>query len=169
MKKSRQKIITLAVLVAIVYGLWGYLFFKVQEQGQQVSELLQEVDFEIKREERVRSMQGLLDQSGDDIFFLKNRFVKNNDVVEFIESIEALAESVGLIPSISSLAEDRVVAVNNSLIMQFGTVGNWQDTYHFLSLLEVLPLKIDISRVDLVRNPEGLWQANFALSALEDK
>lgn len=99
---------------------------------------------------------------------LNSYFTTEETAVNFLEEIEALGASAGLIATLSAL--DIVEGTPAKLTLSVRTEGSWQNVMHFLALVETMPRRIEITQAVLAEIPSDnkikRWRANFDIALL---
>lgn len=102
-------------------------------------------------------------------------FVGGDEVVDFLESLEALGRNAGLELEVSSvgLAEEDEGGNRpyDILSVDITSEGSWAQNFRYLSVLENLPLKFQITRAVIEKRDDrgSLWRGSFALGAVKLK
>lgn len=112
---------------------------------------------------------------------ISGHFVKNNDVVAFIQLIEKFGQSQKIELKISSLEEEESTAGTETvpeslelLRVQFVASGSWNDLVNLLVFVESMPYATRIEQVQFKKVGEGFtktgkWSGFFALTAIKEK
>jgi hypothetical protein len=155
------------------YVLFQALFTEIEKTS--------EITNEVKREERVHNTiatnkQTVVEIQGD-LETIDSFFVTSDGVVNFIESVEALARNQGLSIDVRNVSLEEIAGVSYASLLEelqvrIETRGSWQDNYNFLTQLESLPYSINIglSGVEhLDDSDDPAWRGSFELAVLKLK
>jgi Tfp pilus assembly protein PilO len=150
-----------------------YVFGGIKEKNEQISRL--EDDIIVKQEQIVEdtSLKATLEQTEKDRNRIFSYFVHEEEVADFISTIERLGKSAGTAVEINSVADEKSADDLGSLTLSLLSRGTWQDTINFLAMLENLPYKVtvDDSTFDASRSEKGvvLWSMHATLKAITAK
>ncbi len=180
--------ISLICILAIFVLCWAVIGIK-QKVGDTASTLsdvgvLEKNDMEYQiSEKNIKLTQG-------DRAKIASYIVSKDGVVDFIKLIESIASKSNMEISIKTVRESGTVEQATSspkvmLSLPLSVTGTWQNIMLFLALLESLPYRITLSKVDFrrIESEEVLdtkkksqfsksnpgWQGDFELSVLKFK
>ena len=157
MKSPAKKIITgFIILILVGAALDTFFFLKIKDNVEAVHSAEAEAASEQASVEQNRSLQQLAESIQPEIASLDSRVVASDGTAAFIETVESLARTNGLSVTISAV-NNAPSAVGNPgsyqlLTLTVATVGSWQNTEKFLSLLETLPYELGLPSITLVEN-----------------
>lgn len=160
LRKTRI-LLALAVLVTIMTsGAYALFYAVIKEKARIAEEVgLRANDIESKQGKLSLSLAVLKDRTPD-IEALNAAFVMEDDIVFFVQSIEALGSRSGTTLKIESL-DPRIGGkdVNPTLNFRLAASGKFNQTMYLLKLLETFPAKIEwgevrLSRTDIAVSPE---------------
>lgn len=180
------KIIAIATtLNLIVFGACFYLFMNIKKIDKVVSEQLTQIESEVKKDESLRSIKNLMNDTKEEREQIAGLFVQPNGTVDFIEEVESLGRVAGVKLEVESVGigalKDKTGSSTESFRLFFKTEGSWGGTMHLLSLLENMPYKISFENVRLGKVSGGsssesgkgitpsYWSGNFSFSVLKIK
>ncbi len=189
---KQNKIIALVILNLIVLVLYVGVFFSIKGTQESTSLLLNEVETNDKKNDKLQSIRAILRDSDSDIKKLESYFIASDGIVTFIETIEAEAKVSGVKTTIDFVNVDGAQSKNatsskETLRLRLSTEGSWAESMYFLSLLEQIPFQVNMERVSLVYSPESesslsftppkgvklpskrSWKGNIELTALKLK
>lgn len=90
---------------------------------------------------------------------LDAHFVHKDGVVDFINGLESMGTSTGVMSNISSLGESWQDAASNtdrgSLNLSLHVVGTFENVYNYLLLLEQVPQKLVLGDIQLTATESG--------------
>jgi Tfp pilus assembly protein PilO len=184
--KGIKKILTTGlVLNIVVWGLYSVVFWQIRAQTQNVSVLSSEAENETKKDETLRIIKTSLSESGNDILLLDSYFVSQEEVDDFIGSMETLGKDMGVNLSVGSVAVEPDKGKDDFkefLRLKVGINGPWANVIDFLSALENLPYKVRLDQVSVslgsdagqsssagTKGSPSRWQAEFEFVALKLK
>lgn len=169
----------------IAYGFCFYLFTKVKNTEKTASENLAQIEFDFKKNKSLTSVKNLMKDTKKEREQLSRFFVEPNGAVDFIESIESFVKITGVKTEIETVSVEFLKNKKTSNFEKFRislkTEGSWNDTIHFLNLLETLPYQtsFDNIKLDQVSNESSYgdkenkerfyWRGAFGFSVLKMK
>lgn len=146
-------------LDSIVFGACFYLFTDIKNIDKAVSERFVQIESEVKKDESLRSIKNLMDNTRKEREQIANLFVQPNGTVDFIEAVESLGrianikietESVGV-----NALKGNMASSSELFRLSIKTEGSWSGTIHLLSLLENMPYKVSFENVILDKVSDG--------------
>lgn len=185
MPKTIKIIAIAATLNLIVFGACFYLFRNIKNVDKVVSEQLAQIESEVKKDESLRSIKNLMNDTKKEREQVAEFFVQPNGTVDFIETLESLGRIAGVKLEIESVGvgalKGKTGSSTESFRLSFKTEGSWVGTMHILSLLENMPYKISFESVRFGKVSGGsssedgkgvnpsYWSGNFSFSVLKIK
>ena len=181
-KKTKQIFALVTVLLVVSIVMYVIFFINIKEKNKNISSIVSEIDLVVKKEVRLKSVKNLIKETEGDHIKLNTYFITDDKVVDFIENIENMAKDVGVDIEVVSvyvndIKDDSIQKNNISELLRLSIEmsGKWSNIYHFVSLVEKLPFKIDILNINLENmyngdneNPEN-WKGVLNLSAVKLK
>lgn len=150
----------------------GFLFFEIKNKNNEISTLHNQLDVEVRRDQRLRSIKQLLSELHVEVTEIDDYFVATDGVVDFLEALEALGRVSGAsveVNSVSVIESDPAIPYEH-LRVEFYTEGRWSTLTQLLSLLETAPYGVIVSRSQVERVPNSsLWQAHIIFQVLKLK
>lgn len=154
MKLSTKQTL-LVVLLLLLFVMVGYyfLFDLIKSKNQKVSIFSQEIDLYLERESMRRTTEKTAEELSEKIQKLDSYFLHKDEVVPFIESIENAGGKSGVVVDIVSVDVTNDPTVNNSdrkdemMDLRLSVKGSWGNVINFISYVENLPYKVDVSNV----------------------
>jgi len=163
-----MRILAAIALVTLSAGAaYTGLFIYIKNTNEEIAELSNAIDQQIQVEERLRSIENIMTDTVLGRATLDGYFVGQDDIVQFIETVEALSELTGEDVTIVSVDVDEgdSVSAYQFLRLRLTTKGVWEETVHFLALLEALPnyVIVDRGNLKLRLGDEGAeeWEGSF--------
>ena len=163
---SQYKIIfvVLAVLALLGGAVYGGLYWSIGKKEQNISGLLVTIQEESKKTLQIKTLTDVVENSTKDRAELETYFIKTEDIVGFIEKVEALGASAGIgtdIKGVNVLGEG-----GSYLQMELETKGSLRGTLQFLTLMELLPGALSFDKVfmtESIKEKEKVWEGSFAV------
>lgn len=153
-KEKAWRVFLLALgLNLLLVTVYSYLFVTVRQKNQRLAALTSAVETFNEEKANLKSVKETFSQTASLREQLDGHFIPKDGVVEFLDSIESLGAENNLAPQVLSvsvgpaapLSPDIFEAVNATV--EVG--GTWSDVYRFAALVELLPFKVNLGRVDL--------------------
>ncbi len=164
-----------ALIFAVFSVVYGYVIYIVFDTNREVGVLEESVNIEARREEHLRSLKNVLLDTESERAKLNELFLADNNIVQFIERIERL----GLLTGVS--LDTRSVGIQKAggdgdvyewLKISVSVRGSWSELYHFLSLIENLPVAVflDKARFNYSTGADvSEWGGTFDLRVAKQK
>lgn len=172
LKKTKIFIVILIIINLALAGVLWYFSGVINIHSEKALSSTAELDFEVKKEEKLRSTEAIIRDTEEERVELDSRFVKDEEVVDFIKLIENIGEKTGVVVDIKTVSViDTDFGFSEALGLQVEYIGNWSETMHFLSLIEELPFSIEIISFssDKKEGDELLWQSSLGIEVLKLK
>jgi Tfp pilus assembly protein PilO len=149
-----QKLLFVSASVALlVWGLTGFLYWKIISQASTVEALYVEADKDIKKDQSQRLVRAIIQEHKESLEEVDSYFVNKAGVVSFIDSLEDSGQSVGVEVSINSVSTEVEKDIPGNFLetlnIRLEVSGKWSDVISFLRQLENLPYHIRIEGVSL--------------------
>jgi len=164
LSKTKKTLLVTLIINFLVWGAYGFVFLKIRSQNEYVSNLLNESNNDLKKDETLRAIKTTLTENKQFISHIDSYFVAKDGVVDFIEILEsyALKSGVALTIGAVSVEQDPKVKVDfkEVLRLKVDASGSWENITRFLSVIENMPYVTDINMVSLSRNG-GINGLNF--------
>ncbi len=173
---AKNILISAAVLNVAAFSVFAFLLFSVWRAEGKTEALILEISKAKKTERAAQSAKELLANTEEKRLLLNSYFIKDGEVVEFIEDAERMGKDLGLLMKTENISES---APNPAISEKIGSInfkieaeGSWGRIYQSLSLLELMPVKSEIKSFILERidKPESssdkkkglsLWRGSF--------
>ncbi len=154
-------ILLLAVLVML------FLIFSKKKAYDELQIKLIQENRKIKD---VESLRNIVYETADGRKFVDGLFVNKDNIIDFIEFIESLNEMSGAEVKVVSVGDDAGQTGLHSSI-RFEAEGTWQQVFKVLSLVDHIPVPIDVSGAQLSKISEDkknpVWQAQIEARVLK--
>jgi hypothetical protein len=170
--KSMVAVAFLSALASV--GAYGALLYYTNYLRGSTSELSASIEVELKKDEQLRLTSELLEDLSEEEAAITSRFVPADDVVPFIELIEASGRDAGVALEVVSvsIAPEKEPS-HEWLAIALKADGSWQGLAHFLMLLETMPYVVKLDSVGLRYEGKegelGNWSSTFSLRAAKLK
>lgn len=167
--KITTLLIALGACVAVVAG--TLLFFEIKKTNERISVLQNQLDIEVRQDQRLRSMKQLLADLDGELKMIDTYFIAPDGVVGFLEEFESFARVSNASLEVSSVGVAGEAGLPfERLRVEFASQGSWTSLMRLVSLLETLPFGITIERSQLERLPNSfVWQGHVSFTALKLK
>ncbi len=152
MKTKGKNIVYLIVSTIFLLGafsLFGYLFYNVRAESQSVSELSAQIEQLSNEESTSSTLKHSVAVTEGDSSKLNSYFVSSDNVVSFINSMEALGVNVGSDVSTTSIDPGKD---SSTLTFNIVAKGSFSSVSRFVTLLENVPYQVRIQKLDLEKN-----------------
>jgi len=174
------------VLVAV-----GFVFAvgAINDRRERVAVVLEDIDGLTKKNTEYQLLEKIIKTTEADRAKIASYVVKKDGLVDFIKLIEGMASASGVEVVIKTVVESEVPNQATSspkvmLTLPLNAVGTWENVSMFFALLESVPYKTTLAKVDLKKmifeevsdskkrrfskaNPG--WQGDFEFSVLKFK
>lgn len=147
MSENKTLIITALIMLALLGGDAFFLRI-INKKAEDTRAILAASEKEDADKEKSALLEKALEDTSTSRGKIDSYFVKKGDAVSFIERLETTAKRAGLQITLSSVSVPEKTA---SFRIEMSTVGSFEDTLYFLSLLQTLPHKIHLEKVGVRR------------------
>lgn len=150
---KNKKIFILILLTLLFIAGYVLFFMELLEKNIAFEKIRLEIESEDVREGKLRLLGRDLSDTAENRAMVKTAFIKKDGEVEYVENLEKIAKSLGVVMTINSL-EIKEAETNGveKLSMRIAVGGTWGGVYKFLALLQNLPESVEFSRFVLSRN-----------------
>ena len=163
--------ITVFVLIFIILmAIAGcsFLFLKVSLEKKAITDLRKTVMQNKKRGEEERLLVDMLDRLKKEKDIINAIFLKEEDLVRLIKSLETTGDNSGVFLKISSISPSADEELKPKI--SFVAKGSFEQIFRYVYLLENLPYLVTINKVSLQNTNEEKskkenydWQALFSV------
>lgn len=170
------------VCMFISLGLYTALFLGTRFVTNKVTDAKREVNKEESAQHKLEIIQTLLKENENAQKLVDSYILSDTEVVAFIEQLEQLIRRTGIDGKIDAVSAVPYTGDTSgkweNLRAVISSAGEWSNTYHFLSLLEQLPYRLQIPRVVIEKTkdestkektPREFWRGEFTLQVLKLK
>lgn len=175
MKLTNTQTRTIAALIGVLvlFGIYSTLFIVIKNKNNHISVLQNQVDIEVRKDQRLHSIKQLVADLDKDIKQIDTYFISEDGVVDFLENLEALGSVADVSVGVNSVSIDESTDTGlpyELLKIDFVARGSWENVMQLISLLETFPLGIVIERMQLEHlSDQSSWQANIRFTVLKLK
>lgn len=147
---SVQKLLAVALmLVVFATGLYAAAVSKIFDTMRKTTTLAATIGEESKKSRALRTTARVIEQSANARKELDSHFLRESEAVIFIERVEALAMPLSVAVEFSLIQKMDDASKKKIFQISFKTIGSFENTMHFLSLVETLPYAIRFERAFL--------------------
>lgn len=140
------------LLTVVAAGTYSYFFLKMKDRVEKTIEFNAKEDVLEGREQRINTAVSAMKNDAPRIEKLSQYFIRETEIVDFTEKIEALGKESGVEFSMQSLDRVDVPSGASVLNLRVKATGDFQNVVKFMALLENFTAKFDWKNVKLVRN-----------------
>ncbi len=164
--KATKYLLSISVFLILSIGVWVILYRQIEKNKKTTRELQTQLEEDIATKQKSQSLQRLMNELGQERNAFASHFVKNTDIVPFLNTIESLANQVGAEAVINTVdtPEDPP-----SLLIGIKASGSFEAIYKFMALLESAPYELQILGFDLKKGGASEEEADSWSATLEVK
>lgn len=131
----------------VVYVL---MFIYTNRLSAEVATLESDLQTQLSRGERLTSMQQLVNETTDARQDLESYFAAADGEADFITRIEEMADTAGVTLEIANVNVETVdTTYLEDLLLTLQVRGEWSEVFHYVRLLEMMPLHVGFDRLSL--------------------
>jgi hypothetical protein len=155
LKTTQRIVIYLLLLNIVLIGANWFISSKVNNNNIEISNLADELNQQLIKEKQLDSFKKIAEDTTAERGKLDSYFISPNGIVSFIKEIENLAFVAGVSIGINSVeVEEYLIKKRSSntlelLDLELNFTGSWNNSFYFISLLEEMPYKIFIYKLDV--------------------
>lgn len=184
-KLKKSTVIVLGIVVMVLFVVQYLVFRDIKIKNQKASILSNELLLQSNKEDYMISTGKLMQNISSDINRVHKSIVSSSEDVEFIESLENLANENNLDIKIDSLYIDQNPKATTSPIttlrIRTNPKGGWLGTYKFLKQIESMPVKVKINSYSFMSGASNIssdaqpsinnnnWESIIDISVLKYK
>lgn len=177
-KKTKKLFLTFLVLSVFGLAFDITVFFVIKQRTEAVSIAENQLALAAEKANSLKSVKALMDDTAERRAKVGTFFIKDDKVVDFLDSLDTLGTQNGVKLAINSVAVAPLSKTSSSYLEQLNikvqVEGSWSNVYRFLTLLETMPYKVSWGRVgfDQVSGSAGkqsIWQGVFDVSIVKLK
>lgn len=176
LKKTKRILVILILIFLVVFSLDVFFVFSIFKERDVVAEMRADFIIELKKEKQLGSIKNIIKTTEKEQTNLNLCFVANNEVVNFIKSVEMISKNTGVSMSIKSVGAGETEMIKEipveTLTIEFMIEGSWANTHNFLSAIEdsVYKITIDqmfINKISDKTTGKGIWKSVFVIKAIK--
>jgi len=150
----------LLIVSIVLLVVWILFFYHIRTEAQTLGDKYELLETEKAKETYVRNTSRELRETENSRALLDNFFIFSGKEANFLERLEALALHASVTMKVLSFTKDE-----KSLHINFDTEGEYDGSYHFLSLLESLPLRLALDSASLAEKTDSrAWLGKFEIT-----
>lgn len=156
---TKQFLLIFLVLNVVFWWSVSAFFLEIKKVNRSISLLENTIEVELEREKVLESVKNVILDTAAERSKLDTYFVSSKNAVDFITLLEELARGSTVKLSISSFKEEKAKPgdINGLIEISLKAEGEWRNILNFMSLLETLPYKSDLT--------ETIFGVNFITAA----
>lgn len=150
--KSSTRIVIVSLITLIFTAALVYEVYLISSTQGELNNTTTSTDEEIESDRRAKSIIELQKESKTELAIVDEVLLTKSDLVELVEKLEKTGRDLGLIVSISSITNDSKTSSSQNpetVRISIETRGAWAQNLKFVRLVETLPHKFAIDRLDL--------------------
>lgn len=153
--KNKNLVYAISSFFFLVISVMALYFFyiHINKNKAEVDAKNAEWQTEQNRRLEIKSLERVVKNLEDERIALSEHFVSAENPVEFFNSLEGLASSVGATAKVVSVNTDKE---NKSFGLNLEASGSFDSVYRFITLLENSSYKMKIKSIDLQVGPVDL-------------
>lgn len=166
MVRNNTKIIALLSLTSFLVAaiIFGIFFSIVSNQKEAHIAQSQERAEAQNHKESLQNLMRVLDETKSDRESLFSRFLREEEVIDFLALVETLGKEQDVTLTTNSLDVGSVNTYFESMTLKLDLDGYYQQVVNLIALFEKLPYQIAISDVEMIKNDNQLWTATIVMS-----
>src|SRR3989344_6004474 len=165
------------ILFLLVGTFYAFLFVTVRAKQQSVSMLRGSIEAGSAHDAALTAAKDLVGKTAADRAKLDSFILQTAGVVPFITSVERLGTITGTNIEVRSVGITAVSGATSTeaLSLSVSTEGSWNQMMHFLSLIESLPYRVELTGLQFVESTENpkakvkQWEAQVSFSVAKMK
>ena len=171
-----QLIIAIAAFLVSVFSAFA-IYYMTDQKKISIASLEADLALSEKAESGNLSMKRLFDSTKEERKKLDNYFIAKDDTVSFIELVENLSKIAGVKISVNSVSVEQSGPKEQfeHVTLNASASGSFSKLYWLLSLLENVPLKLDVTKFVFEESPSQEkgkskeWGMDVTVKALKFK
>jgi len=151
--KNARKILFIALCVnLIVVSAYSYILIKIGQKNRHIAELSRTVETLVNQKANLKLAEETVSETALLREQIDRYFIPEDGVVQFLNSLQSLGADNNLELKIISVAIDQATLspdIFESVNVNVEIFGTWSNVRRFTALIELMPLKIYLNRIDL--------------------
>lgn len=139
----------------VAVSVYAFIFVQIRQKNADTAELSNNILAQMARQDILQATKERVAETTAEREKLDNYFIGKDGVVPFLNSLQALGNDNGLSVKLNMVdIEPSPVSADTFEVVKISleALGSWSDGYRFLSLIELMPLKVSVTRADLQKN-----------------
>ncbi len=180
MKRTQSTFVVAVVALLLAWGVFVLLVVTTSGRNTDLAERVTELEAKLQKAAHAESLKALVLDTADERAELSARLVKAEAVVDFIKEVEALGRTSGAKLTINSVEIKQIPDAAPEIPIELLSVslsaeGSWASLMHLVALVETLPAKASIDRVNFSLASAGtaraaaVWNASMQFSVAKEK
>jgi hypothetical protein len=170
-KKTLNILIVSVITLLVSILLYTLLFLTIGQSREKLINLESTLEQVVLEEQQYLSQKILLKDTQEDRVELDSYFLTEAGIATFLEEIEMLGEDANVLVNIDSVdvrgSEDE--EISDVLDVALDVSGNWVSLFHYLSLMESLPLALTVEKSAMSISGSGEegsvdWKGSFDIT-----
>ncbi len=159
--KSKLLIIIsiLGIIFCIFFAVHVWALSSIGQKYEDNQNISMNLQSDMIKSEQLANFQKSLKKSSEEKNALLALFIKNDDIPNFIQSLETIMKNLKIVGTTKSVAERAVPELTSSgkdeLLISFEAEGSYSNLMQFVDILENLPYKSYISTATLIKEDSG--------------
>lgn len=179
---TTKKLITVAVVLVALCVAAYFTVSLIKSKSEETSKKASELAFYKKKQQDALANEKSGDRVEDFVQKIQSYFVGKNDVVPFLETLEAEAKNHNVELTIKNVEERPYnIEVENDtkeyMVLRLETKSSWQNMMYFIAYLENLPYIISVKTANAASFIEGGgdaevitgWRGTFEMTVVKQK
>ncbi|MCF7857631.1 MAG: type 4a pilus biogenesis protein PilO [Candidatus Pacebacteria bacterium] len=157
----------MASVIACVVVLFG-----ISNQKEHLQEINSEREQVLADREAIVAVTRSLEDSQHERESLTTRILKEEDVIDFLTSIESIGKDKGVSFKTNSLTVQKINDTFESLVVDIGVRGQYASVLYVLKILEHIPYQSSIGSVQIHKEEGGeypVWSGTIKLNVTKFK
>ena len=159
-----QSIISAVILVGVLVG-YGVWYSIVAGESGRAAELSEHIKAKTETASRASAVRATLDELAADEKIMQNYFISEQNIVSFLEGLEAVGTRLGADVQVASVAQGKGLSAR-TLAVSLKIGGEFDALMRTIGTLEYAPYDITVSNVVIGKNPVDVkpsWSATLTL------
>lgn len=148
MKNNKHTLYTIIIIICSLasIGFYVYIFSLIEKNNNSAHNLAIEIKKIDDQKKKVMQIKKDIENTKDIRFALSQHFLTSNDIVRFFDSLDTESRLAKVGFSIVNASE---VKTGEPFSFSLKTIGNYDQNYYFLKILESLPYDLRINNFAL--------------------
>lgn len=151
-------------------GAYAWLFLEVRHTLEDVTVTVEEARLVATRDAHTQTVRRVVRDTESERAEIDSYFLKEEEIVTFLEDIEALGVHVGAPVTVQSVAVEEAVDKDERIIplrLVLQSEGTLQELFYMLQLLETFPAALRVEKIQVTQDAEErTWNGTFHIIVL---